>query len=336
MKLTNKEKIGLSMAVFLAGDTYDYDPRDNSLSATGLLKSTRQTVLSQRAAKLNADTDVETDISSMVASTFGTAIHDGVEAAWTNGRYKKAMKRLGISDDIITRIHVNPTPEVLKAFPDTIPVYMEQRAEKKVAGYVVTGKFDFVANGQLEDHKTTGTYTFMKKTNDYKYKIQGSIYRWLNPDIITNDVMLINYVFTDFSALRADIEAAKGYPPRRMMSVPITLMSIEETQKFIENKLGTIKANIHLDESKLPQCTKDELWQDPTNYKYYKNPALKTRSTKNFTSFAEAQMRLVKDGSVGQIDIVPGMAKYCNYCPAAGICSQAKQLVADGLLKLEN
>jgi hypothetical protein len=48
MQLTNDQKIGLSMAVFLATDNYDYDPRPNCISATGLLKPPRQVVLSKR------------------------------------------------------------------------------------------------------------------------------------------------------------------------------------------------------------------------------------------------------------------------------------------------
>lgn len=336
MKLLNEQKIGLSMAVFLAHDDYDYDPRPNGISATGMLKSPRQIILTKRVK----DKQTSIDISTLAASTFGTAVHDGVEKAWANKNYVKAMMKLGIDQNVIDRVRVNPDPPILfdpNEDPDTrlIPIYMEKRSEKEVNGIIVTGKFDFVKDGELEDHKTTGVYTYIKKTNNEKFRLQGSIYRWLNPDIIRNDKMLINYVFTDWSALKAKIEKDRGYPPHRMMSVPITLMTLDETQTWIENKINEIKINVSRDEANLPPCTIEDLWQGATVYKYYKNPKSKVRSTKNFTTFAEAQTRLVKERNVGVIDIVPGMAKACNYCAGAAICSQAKQLVLDGLLDLE-
>lgn len=343
MKLTNNNKIGLSSAVFLAHDDYDYDPRPNSVSATGLLKSTRQVILSQRAeAKITT-----MDISQLVASSLGTAVHDAVEKAWSNGNHIKALRKLGFPQSTIDRVIINPgyimdtngrlvpDPNAKPLPPKAIPVYMEIRTEKEIDGIIVTGKFDFVGDGELEDHKTTGVFTYMKKTNDEKYRLQGSMYRWLNPNIITSDRMMINYTFTDWSMLRSMIEKNAGYPPFKMMSVPFTLMSIEDTDAYVRGRIHEIKSNINRDESALPPCTTEELWQDPTTYKYYKNPRSKDRSTKNFDNFAEAQTRLMQDGSVGVIDIVPGKAKACLYCSAAAICSQAKQLVIDGLLDME-
>ena len=343
MKFTNNHKIGLSSAVFLVHDDYDYDPRPNAISATGLLKSTRQAILSQRAeAKITT-----MDISQLVASSLGTAVHDAVEKAWSNDNYIKALRKLGYSQKTIDRIIINPgyikdkngrlVPDPnAQPLPDkAIPVYIEIRSEKEVDGIILTGKFDFVGDGELEDHKTTGVFTYMKKSNDEKYRLQGSIYRWLNPTIITSDRMLINYTFTDWSKLRSMIEKNQGYPPFKMMSVPFTLMSLEDTEAWVRQRIQDIKTNVKKDESALPLCTPEELWQDPTTYKYYKNPKSKDRSTKNFDNFAEAQTRLMQDGSVGVIDIVQGKAKACLYCPAAAICSQAKQLVIDGLLDME-
>jgi hypothetical protein len=324
MNYTNDQKIGLSMAVFLAHDDYDYDNRPNAISATSLLKSPRQLILAKRAT----ETTASMDISAFVAATFGTAIHDGIEKAWTGNNFKRSLKRLGYSEDTIARFKVNPEPSEFTA--DMIPIYMEKRSEKPLGKFIVVGKFDFVGDGELEDHKTTGVYTYIKGTHTEKYRLQGSIYRWLNQDIITSSRMLVNFIFTDWSALRAKIES--GYPPHRMMSVPINLMSIEETEKYITGRLNVIESFINKTEDQLPLCSKEDLWQDATVYKYYKNPAAKDRSTKNFDNFAEAQTRLLKDGSVGCIDIVAGMAKYCNWCSGASICSQARQLSADGLL----
>lgn len=342
MKFTNNNKIGLSTAVFLVHDDYDYDPRSNAISATGLLKSARQAILSQRAV---VKTTVM-DISQLVASSFGTAVHDAVEKAWSNGNHIKALRKLGYPQRVIDRVIINPgysevagklvkDPNAQPLPPKAIPVYMEIRSEKEVEGIIITGKFDFVGDGELEDHKTTGVFTYMKKSNDEKYRLQGSIYRWLNPQIITSDRMLINYTFTDWNKLKSMIEKHLGYPEFRMMTVPFTLMPLEETEAWVTAKVKELKANLGKDEGALPLCTKEELWQDDTVYKYYKNPNDKKRSTRNYDNFAEAQAHLMKDGSVGVIDIITGKVKACLYCAAAGICSQAKQLVIDGLLDME-
>lgn len=343
MKFTNEQKIGLSTAVFLAHDTYDYDARVNAISATGLLKSVRQAILSKRV-EANALT---MDISQLAASSFGTAVHDGVENAWSHGNYIPAMRKLGYPEKVIQRVVVNPgyikdvnnnlikDPHAKPLSPDAIPVYTEIRSERELDGILITGKFDFVGDGELEDHKTTGVFSYIKKTNDKKHRLQGSIYRWLNPDIITSDRMLINYTFTDWSKLRSMIEEKQGYPPFKMMSVPFTLIPIKDTEAWLRAKVKELKDNIKVKEASLPLCSREELWQDLTTYKYYKSSASKVKSTKNFDNFAEAQQRLVKDGSVGVIDIVPGKAKACLYCNAAPICSQAKQLAIDGLLDME-
>lgn len=329
MKLTNNKNIGLSLAVSLAHDDYDYDSRPNVLSATTLQKSTRQIILSKRVIA----NDMTMDISSMVATTFGTAIHDAVEKAWSFDNHIKALTRLGYSKETIARFKINPKPEELT--DDTIAIYIEQRSEKQLGKWIIVGKFDFVGDGQLEDHKTTGVYTYIKKTTNEKYRQQGSIYRWLNPTIITRDNMVINFVFTDWSKLNATLDKDKNYPPDRITHMSVPLMSLSETEKFITDKLKSIEANFTVAEPDLPLCNKKELWQDDTVYAYYKNPDATGSSTKNFNNFAEAQMRLMKDGSVGIIKIRTGIVKYCAWCPAASICSQCQQLIADGLFNPE-
>lgn len=327
MNLTNKRNIRLSQAVFLAHDDYDYDPRPNTISATGLLKSVRQIALSARANK----DELSLDISDQVASSYGTAIHDAVEKAWLNGNYKKAMKKLGYPQAAIDRVRVNPKPEELT--DETLAIYVEQRAEKSFGKWIITGKYDFVSHeGELEDHKTTGVYSYMQKKNNDKYQKQGSIYRWLNPDIITSDKMFINFVFTDWSALRYLTEKDKGYPEFRQLSMPVNLMSIQETQNFIESKVKAIETALDTPEENLPLCNQEELWQADSVYAYYKNPDA-SRSTKNFDTFSEAQLQLVKDGSVGIIKIRRGMVKYCNWCNGASVCSQYQSLLAEGLIE---
>ena len=158
---TNRANLPLSLAVWLTHDTYDHDARLNQISATSLMRPVRQTVLAQRVL----EEDRVSDITDVAASRIGSAIHDMIESAWVTN-YSQNMARLGIPEKVISRVRVNPSEDDLLAHPDTIPVYLEQRSEREIDGFIVSGKFDFVGDGRLEDFKSTGTYTYLNKTND--------------------------------------------------------------------------------------------------------------------------------------------------------------------------
>lgn len=319
-KYLNNSNIPLAVAVFLATDNYEYSEDSNVISATTLLRSTRQIILSQRV-----DSTSLIDLKDQIKSKIGNAVHDSLENAWVNN-HKQALKDLGYPQRVIDRVLINPTKEQLT--PDSIPIYLEQRAFKKVGNWTVSGKFDFVGEGYVQDFKTTSTFSYTKQVNAEKYALQGSIYRWLNPEIITQSEMMIHYIFTDW---KASFQASENYPAQPIMTQRFPLMSYEATQKYIEAKLNEINRFSNSPESELPLCTDEELWRSEPVYKYYKNSSATTgRSTKNFSSHAEAAMRLHADGNTGVILTVPGEAKACKYCKAFSICTQKDALIQSG------
>lgn len=316
MNYTNNHNIPLPLAVFLATDHYDYVP--NVISATTLLKPVKQIVLGNRIAK----EDTLIDVADLVSSRMGTAIHTAIEQAWLNPN--KALSSLGFSDKVIERIKINPEhPD-----PKDINVYMEKRSNRSIAGMTVSGKFDFVAEGRVQDFKSTSTYTYMNQTNTDKYRLQGSIYRWLNPDIITADTMTIHFIFTDWQ--KVESLKNKDYPPNRVHSQSIDLLSLEATDSWLRNKITQIKQYEHADEADMPVCTDEDLWRKPTVYKYYKDPNKTERSTKNFTTMSEATAYMSDRGNVGMIKEVKGQVIACRYCPAFAICKQKDALIASG------
>lgn len=323
-RYTNNSGIPLSMAVFLAVDHYDYVP--GVISATSLLKPVRQYVLARRVP---AGENIP-DLEDLISSRMGTAIHDGVEKAWLH-HYQRAMKDLGYPQKVIDRIRVNPDPKTV--VEGDIPVYMEIRSFREVNGVKVSGKFDFVGNGGLEDFKSTSTYTWINDTKDEDYVLQGSIYRWLNPEIITSDIFTIQFLFTDWS--RAMSFRDPKYPPRRMMPRKFNLMSLEDTEAYVINRLNQIARYMDAPDDEIPECTDKELWRSQPEWKYYKNPNNKSRSTKNFTNEAEAIARWTEDGAVGEVVKIPGQVKACLYCPAFSVCKQKDRLIESGELILD-
>lgn len=322
-KYANVSAVPLSIAVFLATDNYDHD--DTTISATSLIKPLRQIVLGSRVPV----EDAAVDLVQMTASRMGTAIHDGIERSWKDN-YRNALKALNYPDKIIDRVLVNPSPEDL--FEGCLPVYLERRSSKQMGKYLVSGKFDFVGEGRLEDFKTTSVYTWINDTNAEKYILQGSIYRWLNQDIITQDEVAIQFIFTDWSAARARTEA--NYPQQRIMQRVYPLKSVQETHNFVSKKLELIDKYWTTNEPDIPLCTDEDLWRSDPVFKYYKNPEKTARSTKNFDNIHDARLKLIEDGSVGIVKEVPGQVTACKYCSAFSICSQKDTLIANGDLIL--
>ncbi len=325
MNYTNQLQIPLALAVFLATD--DYDHESGVISATSLLKPIRQLILAKRIEPK----DMSIDVSSLVSSRMGSAIHAAIEKAWTDPT--KALKILGYPKRVYENICINPSKEFLASNPKAIPVYMEQRAYKELLGFKVSGKYDFVAEGKVQDFKSTSVYSYINQSNAEKYILQGSIYRWLNPDIITEDVMMIHYIFTDWS--KASAAQNKDYPQNRVLTQRFNLLSLEETENFVRNKLEEIKRYSLSPEAEIPLCSDEDLWRKETVWKYYKDPnKLQGRSTKNFNTRLDAYTKLAEDGNVGIVLEVKGQVNACRYCSAFDVCTQKDQYLKSGELIL--
>ena len=271
--------------------------------------------------------DTIRDIKTDIPNRMGTAIHAGIERAWIH-RYAAALTALGYPARVINRIRINPSEDEAKD-PDIIPIYIEKRFYKEIDDFIIDGEADFIGDGVLEDFKSTGVYGYMKGNNDEKYIQQGSIYRWLAPNVITSDFMRIQHIFTDWSKLDAMIKKKAGYPHSRIITKKLRLMSLEETEAFDKKKLHEIKTFKDDVEQELPRCTMKDLWQDETVYKFYSKPTNKV-ATKVCDTYAEAHELFMKKGATGIIREVHGKVKRCAYCDGFELCSQKDEYIANG------
>ena len=326
-KYTNKDNISLPLAVWLMHDSYDYDKRDNVISATSLLKPTRALTLIQQ----NKGLDKTVDVMNLVSARMGSAIHAIAEEAWIDrDNITRALETLGMSN-LDSKVVINPVKGG-QYTDDHIPVYVEQRHEKEIDGFVISGKYDLVVDGTVSDYKSTSVWTYIFDSNALKYTQQGSIYKWLAPDQIKDNVIQIHYIFTDWSSSQAARDPK--YPQTRVITKEYPLWSIEQTDHFIKTKLKEFKECLNKSQDDLPECTKEELWESDTKYKYYKNPAKMARATKNYDTLDEANARLAADGKIGTVVTVPGEVKACRYCEVSDICKQAQNLIQQGRLVL--
>lgn len=322
MKITNEHDVSLALAVWLLHDEYDYVDNPKYLSATTLLKPLKQIVMKHRVDFSNESIDV----MDFAQASMGTGLHDSIEKAWKLG-HKSALKKLGYPDRVVDAVVINPTKEDFDKNPDLIPVYIERRGTKNLRGWLIGGKFDIVTEGLLQDFKSTSTYSWVAGSRDDEHKMQGSIYRWIHDDVITEDVIRINYIFTDFVKYMAANNPK--YPARRIMHKDIPLLSYERTEAWLNEKLQLIEKYWDAPESEIPECTDEELWRTEPQFKYFSDPTKVdvpgARSTKNFDDMISARKFMAEKGGKGAIKVVEGQVKRCEYCAVAPICKQRER-----------
>ena len=93
---TNNTGIPLALCVLFVNDLYDHSSEPNIISVTTLLDSVRQIILGMRATGEGTK-----DVSDMVASCYGTALHSALEQAWLNPY--KALEELGYPKAIVEK-----------------------------------------------------------------------------------------------------------------------------------------------------------------------------------------------------------------------------------------
>ena len=233
MEFSNKHSIPKYIADWLSHDDYDHDHDPYTISATTIMKPVRAYVLSTRNGE-----NLQQDVSDMIASKMGSAIHDSLEQIQTEGVIKeeRVARTLSPSDD---------------------------------ATYKVTGKFDVLEMQHdgtyiLRDIKTTSVWAYIHGGKDDDYRTQLSIYRWLlDPTKEVQNTGFIDFFFTDWQGAKAKND--HKYPQRRLMpSYRVDLMPPAETEEYILSRLSLFEANRHLEEEDIVLCSHEELWSlDP-------------------------------------------------------------------------
>ena len=328
-RVTNEHQIDLPIAVWLLQNGYnsgaDVAPEGELISVTTLMKPTRRLILERQVDY----TQEVMDISDLIASRMGHSLHDSVERAWTEGDWRQAMRRLHYPQSVIDRVKVNPEPSEIGG--DDIPIFLEQRRFKEIGGVILTGQMDFGINGAYRDVKSTSTFSYTSGSKDKDYILQGSMYRYIMPELIWQDKMRIEFIFTDWAKYRA--KSDPSYPQTRVAHKEYPLMSLEDTEAWIMDKLDDIKNNAkHVkNQDKLVRCTNEELWRSADEYKYYANPETAKaggRAQKSFKNLADAELHKKEKGK-GVVITVKGEVKACEYCPAFSVCEQRKEYFPD-------
>lgn len=327
-QITNQLNIHPLVGHWLANNTYDGKPSRYLLTATDFCRSVQEVVLSRKLAAgdiklLGAPVPVPAaDIATMIRSSLGTALHDSLERFWTDEGDKAEAAR-------------NASAMKLSERPlNTRQLKAEIRTNKQLVvdglEYTISGKFDKLYEGRLYDYKMTSTYAYNDEGRHESYKIQSSIYRWLNPDIVKDSKASFLEIFSDWNASKAAAAEEGKYPHSPVVEVVVETMSLEETEAFIDNFILQYEAGMQGGE--LPPCSPTQLWMGESRYGYYKSLDQK-RASKNFDSDKAAAYLYRDQQGVGHVVEIPGKANKCNFCPAFTVCDQRKALQESGALK---
>ncbi|MCH9665949.1 MAG: hypothetical protein K0U41_08925 [Gammaproteobacteria bacterium] len=330
----NKQGIPLFLAVWLANSDYhngsDKYPGKEVISATSIMKPTKQAILAIRAKAQRDSIDHKTDLEDQIASSVGTAVHGAVEDVWTHAKkWKSGMRNLGFDENVIQKFMINPSKEDLNA--DITPVYIEKRSFREIDGVVISGMFDGCMDGQLFDIKTTSCYGWTSNDKHTDYAIQGSIYRWLNPDLITSDTVTICYYFTDWNKYKA--QANPNYPQSKIRHDSYPLMSLEDTEAYLKHRIAMFNLNKDLKEADITPCNDEDRWYSGSEYRFFadgsKVNAPLARATRVFKGAnAKVEAEAEKAATPGSAYVhLKGVSKACQYCDGYALCTQAEKEV---------
>ena len=280
MKLTNKH--GLPESIVNALKRPEYSKGKSHLSVTQLINSPKIVALSKKFQD-----ELEQDVSEMVWSLFGSAIHKVLE----HGKDQN---------------HI-----------------VEQRLHTEVDGYRVSGAIDLQVVGQagrsIRDYKTCSVWSVM--SDKVEWEQQLNCYAWLVEKVTGEPVTDLGIVAIIRDWNRREASKNEDYPQAPIKELPITLWPMEKREEYIRSRVHAhAEAEFAIEsDGDVPACTPDEMWERPTTYALKKKGAV--RATKVYLTQEDAEKAF--DPKTQEIEVRPGSRTRCeSFCPVNHRCQQ--------------
>lgn len=282
MQLTNKFKIPQTFINIL--DRPQYNKGSAHLSVTQLLNSPKIVALTKKYEDW-----IEQDVSDMVWSIFGSAVHNVLE----HGKDEN---------------HI-----------------VEQRLHNEYDGWRISGAIDLqVLNPEgidVKDYKTTTAWAVMNEK--IEWEVQLNIYAGLVEDVKKIPVTSVGIVAIIRDWNRRESTTREGYPEAPIKEIPIRLWSKEERDAFISNRIALHSACEFAMETggDLPDCTPEEMWEKPTTYAIKKKGNV--RAFKVYETLEDAEEALASMDKAYEIEVRKGERTRCiSFCPVNEYCQQ--------------
>lgn len=279
MKITNK--MGLPQALV---DAVSIRQPSDSYSASMLTKSPRQVHLERRHAH-----EIERDVSDMIWSLFGTAVHKVIEQA-------------------------DPEQALLE----------EALTHELSNGAKITGTADLYESGKISDWKTVSvwSYVYLDDQKRFEYESQLNTYALLF-ELYGFPVRELEIVmlFRDWQKNKAKYNS--DYPQQQVYPLPLKMWSAEHTERYLLDRTNLFESYKDVPDDDLPFCTDSERWAKPGKVAVMKRGRKSALRVLDTTEQAEAWMQ---QNSGEYIEQRPGEPwKRCEYCDAAAFCNQFQE-----------
>ena len=282
MIVTNKHGMPETLVNLAKRDKYTKGKAH--LSATEMLNSPRIVQLRKKY-----DDQVEVDVTDLIPSMWGTAMHYMVEQ--------------GKADNHI----------------------IEQRLHAEIDGWHISGAIDLqtvTPNGiEISDWKNVGVWAVMNEKVEWEQQL--NIYAWLVEEVAKKPVTKLSIVAIVNNWNKRDAKSKEGYPPARGIVLDIKLWPFEERLKFIRGRIHAHSEGQFSTDAgeELPLCTPADMWEKPTTYAIKKDGGVRAKSV--HADLEEAEEALLKSGSGYSLEIRHGERTRCDeYCSVNKWCDQ--------------
>lgn len=285
MKLTNKFGIPETFVNVLKRPTYTKGGAH--LSVTQLINSPKIVALTQKF-----DDELEQDVSEMVWSIFGSAIHGILE----HGKDENHL--------------------------------VEERIHTTLDGWRISGAVDLQIVGEnagisIRDYKTTSAWAVMNEKIEWEQQL--NIYAWLVDTVKVSDFHVTDLgivaIIRDWS--RREASRNPDYPQAPVKEIPIKLWSYQDQEAFVKDRISKHSAcefSLETGED-LPPCTPEEMWEKPTVWAIKKIGGARAKSLHDDEE--GAQKALEPLGKDYEIEVRPGSRTRCeSFCPVNTYCQQ--------------
>lgn len=264
--------------------------KPNSLSATTLLKGTKEIILTERHWS-----EIKKDVAEFIWSTFGTAFHS-----------------------------------IMEKGTDTDKELAEYQVEYKVDGINITGTIDNYCEetGVISDYKTASINKIKFKSFD-DWKKQGLIYAWLlkKNNKPVSKCRFLGFL-KDWSVMDSLKDPTLPNVPLSIYEFNVTEDDLAEIEKFIREKIEMYKTSLLLHDNEIKRCSDIEIWRTPTVYAITKKGAKRCVTGGKFENKQEADKALLNYDNNHYIDVREGQCKKClGYCDCKEFCSFYKSEV---------
>jgi hypothetical protein len=229
--------------------------------------------------------EMEEDVADRIWSLFGTAMHYIIEK--------------GVAESEIA----------------------EQYFETEIEGKRLSGTCDLYNkdNGTITDWKTDSVWTLIYKSREHEREVQLNAYAYLfRMNGIDPKKLQIISLLRDWnkkSALNGG-----DYPRKNIVITEYNLWDIDKQREYFTDCIKKFEWYRDVPDDDLPQCTMDDMWQQPTKYAVMRKGYKSAKRVYDNLQDAEDLVEMIDGGYIVKRESKRNRCE--DYCPANKFCNQ--------------